>query len=335
MDPNAAGVPPPREEGPGLPEQFREGVTNISEGVSNAYETVADKIEQGTNYVKESVENFGSPQDAAGATAGFLQSNTLIAKFAFLVLVLIAFLFLVDLGVKAIGYFTQPKTNPYLFHGSIDATTGMVISQDPKNSTNVPILRSNNQSGGIEFTWSVWVYINSIPTSGSGPQYLNIFNKGNGTYDASGIATVLNGPGAYIDVVNNQLTIVMNTVASTSPQVFMSIDNLPLRKWFHFTIRMQNTVLDVYINGVIAGRVTMVDVPAQNYENVFICQNGGFNGNLADMRYFNRALSVFEINNIVMWGPNTKASTGTTSSNAIGFPYYLSNLWYNTNYAYT
>ena len=65
---------------------------------------------------------------------------------------------------------------------------------------------------------------------------------------------------------------------------------------------------------------------------VNVCKNGGYNGNLADLQYFDKALSGFQINNIVSWGRNTAAANQSNTNDATGFPYYLSYLWYNSNY---
>lgn len=330
MDPN---IPPPSNNtNANLSDSFKQGVTSVSDGVSGAYTNVTNSLSNGADYVNDSISSFGSKEASPGAEPGFLQSNTLLAKFAFLVLVLIVFLFLVDLGIKLIGYFTRPKNNPYLVSGTMNASSELVISQDPNNSTTIDILRSNNQPGGIEFTWCVWIYINDINPSSAGLQNMNVFNKGNGTYNPDGFASVLNGPGLYIDNINSELVVLMNTVSILNPTEILVIQNMPLQKWFQCAIRLQNTILDVYINGVIAGRLTLSDVPNQNYEDVNICRNGGFNGNIADLRYFDRALSVFEINNIVIWGRNTSATSASNANDATGFPYYLSNLWYNSNY---
>ena len=151
-------------------------------------------------------------------------------------------------------------------------------------------------------------------------------------YGPNGLATVNNGPGLYLDNSGHQLLVAMNTVSSQNPTEYMYVKDMPLRKWFHCAVRLENTLLDVYINGTIAGRIIMQDVPKQNYENVNVCKNGGFNGNIADLKYYDRALSVFEINNIVVWGRNTKASNAAGTEDATGYPYYLSNLWYNSNY---
>jgi hypothetical protein len=124
----------------------------------------------------------------------------------------------------------------------------------------------------------------------------------------------------------------MNTVSSANPQQRVEVPNIPLRKWFHVALRLENKYLDVYINGTVTTRMVLLDVPKQNYFNVMVCQNGGFNGSYSDLRYFDSALSVFEINNIVIWGRNTSAASGGASADATGFPYYLSNLWYSAKY---
>jgi hypothetical protein len=289
----------------------------------------SDRISDASESVKSSIDGF-SDRGVLGAGNDFLESNTIVAKFAFIIMVLIAFLFLLNLGVLLIGYFTQPKKNPYLISGTMNAANEVIVYQDPNNTNAIPVLRSNNQNKGIEFTWSVWIFINDINPSSA--QFSNIFNKGNGVYGPNGLATVNNGPGLYLDNSGHQLLIAMNTVSSTNPTEYMYIKDMPLRKWFHCTIRLENTLLDVYINGTIVGRLIMQDVPKQNYENINVCKNGGFNGNIADLRYFDHALSVFEINNIVVWGRNTKASSASGTSDATGFPYYLSNLWYSNNY---
>ena len=124
----------------------------------------------------------------------------------------------------------------------------------------------------------------------------------------------------------------MNTVSNSNKQEILTVKDIPLRKWFNCAIRIENTALDVYINGSIVARTVLQDVPKQNYQNVNISKNGGYNGNLADLQYFDKALSVFQINNIVSWGRNRYSSNQSTSNDATGFPYYLSNLWYSANY---
>ena len=305
-----------------------EAVNSTSDGISSAASNVSDNVNSASNYVKDSISSF-SDSDLVGSSTSFLESNTLVAKFAFLILVLIIFMILLNLGVKILGYFMKASGDPKLIDGTMNASNEVIIYQDPKNPDSIPILRSNNQNKGIEFTWSLWIYINDTTKS---PKYSHIFNKGNANYADNGIATVNNGPGLYLENDTNNLSIVMNTVAVSNPDETLTIKDIPLRKWFNCIIRIENTALDVYINGGIVARTVLQDVPKQNYQNVNVCKNGGFNGNIADLQYFDKSLSIFQINNIVSWGRNTKSANENTTNDATGFPHYLSNLWYSANY---
>jgi hypothetical protein len=312
-----------------------EFVNTISNSASNTFNNVVEEAANTGESIKKTLGEFGSSAAVAtGASGEFLQSNSIVAKFAFLILVLIAFLFLANLGIMLIGYFTKPSGSPYLVKGTASAASGIVISQDPKNKQSVAVLRSSNENTGIEFTWCIWIYVMDI-NGDTGPQYQVIFNKGNKNYDGTGLGTVNNAPGLYIDSKTNQLRVMMNTVSNTNPVETLDISNMPLRKWFHCAIRLQNKILDVYINGVISARLMLSNVPKQNYDDVNVCTNGGFNGNYADLQYYDRAISVFEINNIVIWGRNTStagSSSGLGSSDATGFPYYLSYNWYASKF---
>ena len=35
----------------------------------------------------------------------------------------------------------------------------MVISQNPTNQNSIPIIRSKNEKDGLEFSWSLWLFI--------------------------------------------------------------------------------------------------------------------------------------------------------------------------------
>ena len=298
------------------------------------------KISNIRNSVGNSVKNFTS--NSYNASRDFVQTNGLIAKFVFLILVLIIFLVVLNLGIMFLGYVLQPPNSPYLVKGMINGTSTMIIPQDPKMGNAVTVQRSNNQSTGMEFTWSVWLNINSINSK----QYQHIFGKGgNGTFDANGVMMVENAPGVYIKPAPSSSTnavsaaanliVMMNTVSSTpNPQDYSSmyetieITEVPINSWFNLMVRLENKVMDVYINGTITQRLMFNDVPLQNFDPVYVCANGGFAGNLSDLRYFNYALNVFQINNIVSTGPNTTLKTSYNNSKDY---YYLSNMWYNTN----
>jgi hypothetical protein len=312
----------------GNPAPTNNAPTNILnqgiQGITNTVNSVKDNITQ----------TFDDFAKQPNASSDFNFSNTIIAKFAFLILVIIVFLFLINLGIIFISYVTAPKTNPYIVDGAIDGTNAITIPQDPAQDGAIPLQRSNNQSKGAEFTWSFWLYIDELPTNPK--KYQHIFNKGTNAYDSSNIASVNNAPGVYLgnmsDVnAQNNLHIVMDTVDGANKNNTIDINNIPLKNWVHVAIRLENTILDTYINGTISSRLQLDNVPKQNYNDIQLCQNGGFQGKLSNMRYFNSALNVFEINTIITKGPNTNTAkvSGSKMNIKSGLDFrYLSNLWY-------
>ena len=79
----------------------------------------------------------------------------------------------------------------------------------------------------------------------------------------------------------------MNTFTSINEGVV--VKDIPQNKWFNVAIRVQNKVLDVYMNGSIVVRHKLGGVPKQNYSKVYVAKNGGFKGNSSNLRYYNYA----------------------------------------------
>ena len=306
----------------------------LPQSIQNIGNSISSTMNDLSQTISSSINGFSQPaQTGIDNSSGFLSSNTIIAKFAFLILVIIVFLFLLNLGVLIIQYFMGSSSSPYLVNGMIDGTSGTVISQDPKQKGSVLIRRSNNESAGIEFTWSTWIRIDDLPESDVDSKYRHVFHKGTNEFDeVTGIAKISNGPGLYISQIsptgmNNasfaSLRVVMSTTTSGSNE-FVEVDDIPLKQWVNVIIRLQNTILDVYINGTVAGRLNLTKVPLQNYYDVNVCKNGGFLGKLSNLRYYDHALNIFEISKIVAAGPNmsTVAKKEMTNYN------YLSTSWY-------
>jgi hypothetical protein len=306
---------------------------NVPSTGVNYGQTVAERlgstVDNASGALSGTFNEFSSQASAAaGATTDFLTANTIIAKFAFILLVLVVFLILFNLGVSIVGYFSEPSPDPYIINGMIDGNFSKVVPQDPKQTNAIPIYRSNDQSKGMEFTWSSWLYLSDLGKEAG--KYQHVFSKGDGNIDSNtNLSTVNNGPGVYISPMDNKLHIIMNTVSSTDSNTTIDIDNIPIKKWFHVSLRLQNTVLDVYVNGVVVNRLLLKNTPKQNYGNVYVCQNGGFSGKLSNLRYYSRALNVFEINNIVSAGPNMKVAS---DMNPVGGFSYLSSQWYTSRY---
>jgi len=224
--------------------------------------------------------------------------------------------------------------NPHLINGMVDATQSLVINQNPSIKGSKMVPRSINKSGGIEFTWSIWIYVNGIDTSGnrlnSGNSgvYRHIFSKGTDSFLPNGLNFPNNAPGLYLTPYKNELLVIMNTNQVINEEI--KIPDIPLNKWVNVIIKCVNTTLDIYINGVITKSTNLSGVPKQNYGNVYVAMNGGFNGYISNLWYFSKALNSVDIQQIAFRGPTTKTNISNTGSSGLQlrYPNYLSLRWY-------
>jgi hypothetical protein len=290
-----------------IQKNLNEGIATISNNIESAKQTIGNNIETAKQTIGNTLNDFSS-KSVLDASSEFLESNSIIAKCAFIILVLILFMFLLKLGIMLIGYFTQPSNNPYLVKGTISGNVSATISQDPKNDNSILIKRSNNKSKGLEFSWSIWLFLSETPKDEDKKKYQHIFNKGDLTVNTDGVFNI-NGPGMYLvkDETKVNIRIIMDTVTSSTPDAnsftpntYVDVQNVPLKKWVNITFRVENKIMDVYVNGTISNRLVFENVPLQTYNDIQLCQNGGFNGQLSNLRYFNYSLNIFEINTLVL-----------------------------------
>ena len=269
-------------------------------------------------------KTFNSFSTAKGnfGMGDFLNSNSLVIKIAFLLLVIFGFVIFLRLGISLISYLLQPSESPKLIDGMVDGNQLIVFPQDPSSNGAVTIYRSVNANEGIEFTWSVWVFIKDLQINSG--IYKHIFSKGNSDLNENGLIQPNNAPGLYISKDTNSIIIIMNTFNVIDEQI--EIPDIPLNKWVNVMIICRNKILDVYINGIITKSLTLVGVPKQNYGDVYVAMNGGFNGYISNLWYYDHALGVLAIQELVKKGPNT--SMVDNSGMNLKNPNYLSLRWY-------
>jgi Concanavalin A-like lectin/glucanases superfamily len=322
-----------------LSEKVKDTIANVYQKVANKVpasriQRIQNGLQYGINRIIQPISQMRTNLPMQSHDM-FVQSNTMVAKFVFIVLALIAFVLFCTLGISLIAYIVNNnRQSPYIFYGCLDGNYPITITQNPKDKTSIPILRSNDRSNGIEFTWCSWLLFeaNIASPDSNVVKYQNIFNKGDTYYDtATGVATVNNGPGLYLSsLVNNEnvLHIIMDTVNPNEGPCIINVKDIPFRKWFHVSIRVRNKTLDVYINGTIASRNEMKSVPKQNYNEINLCQNGGFSGKISNLRYYGYALSALEVNSIVFQGPNLRSANSAIENSSANFSGYFSSKWF-------
>ncbi len=323
--------------------------SKIRNEVSSAVNSAKKSIEAKTTQNPSFMEKFNS---IMSTTTQFEQSNTAISKFVFIILMLVLFIFLFQVGVGLIQQYYGPKKAPVLINGMVSGDKTHVLSSNPNVTDSKPIFRSVNQDQGLEFTWNVWFYVETIGSS----KYQRVFSKGSGGESQLGLKSgitddakiLISSPGLFItqhdlsgsiypmtgSVINRKrvnLLLVMNTFQpSLTDSEFAEsilIKNIPVEKWVNCTIRVQNTTVDIYINGVMTQRKMLNNLPRQNYYDTYIGEDNGFKGNVSLLRYYDYALRYDEIQSIFGQGPNLTKIDDTEIKP--GNDYISSNWYYN------
>tara|TARA_B100001093_G_scaffold443349_1_gene445611 strand:+ start:2830 stop:3804 length:975 start_codon:yes stop_codon:yes gene_type:complete len=313
---------------------------NVSNNTNNFLSGIKKNIVSITPY---GTENF------LNSTNSFFGSNTMIAKATFLLLVLIIFVFLFYIFSKILFYFLSPSETPYIVKGMKDATQSLIIPQSTSDKSAIPIYRSKNEYDGVEFTYSCWIYVNDVNYN-ENTDFKHVFHKGstNSSEDAyDGVYGPNNAPGVYLyngkkNISDNlldkypllgmlvRLNIYHNTDDKHEPYKYYEdifVDGIPIKKWVNVIIRVTTqNIVDIYINGTLTKRHQLSNIVKQNYDNIYVNMNGGFSGNLSNLKYYNYAISIFEITGINAGGPDLTISKDSNIKKAK--PYYLSSQWY-------
>ena len=259
----------------------------------------------------------------------FLNSPTMISKVAFTILVMFVFLIVLKFSIYFIPkVMNSDAHSPYLIRGTIDGNYPVQRS--------VPLLRSVNEADGVEFTWSIWLYINdtsidkggsSSSSSSSESTYYHIFHKGSNNDINADTTYPIACPGLYVNRTTNDLLVHVNSFSNKVNAI--TITNIPIYKWFNLILRVKNRTVDIYINGYIKKSMELDTLPKQNNGDVYICQNQ-FKGKISNLRYFDEALNIVQIQNIMNIGYNAtqvnviKDTTLTsTSISYLGYNWYI------------
>jgi hypothetical protein len=289
-------------------------------------------MESVRNTVNSLTSDFSSSNEIETTDSDFLNSNGFIAKIVFLILVIVIFIVLFYLIVMLMSYFTSPSENPIIINGQINGDETQVIGQNPALNESKLVQRSNNETSGIEFTWTLWLYINPSNINDVN-KYYPVFIKGDSSKDGNATYNSLNhGPGLYLykEGETYNMQVLMDTIDSPAienPSNIINIPNAISNQYFHLAIRCKGKYIDIYVNGTIVSRTELQNVPKQNYYDITLFPDSNLSGcKLSNLRYFNRGLSVVEINSMYRNGPNTKA----LSTNSLSTISSVSTLWFNS-----
>ena len=224
--------------------------------------------------------NVGSSRNISSNSSTSNSSNTSILY------ILLAVIFLIILIIVIVILVRTAKKNKENVSVLVETPTDAF---DMKASFPV-----KNSDEGLEFSYSVWIYIQDW-TRG----WKNIFVKGDKTSGAGTNSS--RAPGLWLYPDTNALHARINTFAS--PNEGCDIKNIPLQKWVHITYVLNNRTVDIYIDGKLERSCVLRGVPKLNDSPVHVCDNGGFFGKISNLVYFRYAMKPDEVYKIYAKGP--------------------------------
>lgn len=195
-----------------------------------------------------------------------------------------------------------------------------ILANKPKSFPAERILPSVDQKYGIEFSYSLWLFIDDSTFNSNNDEFKHIFHKGDQNYYP------LQCPGLFISPDNNRLKVVINTYAKVCEECI--IGNIPLNKWFCLCFVVINNNVDIYINKNLKKRCKLEGLPKQNYGKVYVAKDGGFSGFISKLRYWNYALPYYKIEQVFSDGPSDAPCVDT----GVLPPYLAPNYWMQTSF---
>lgn len=241
--------------------------------------------------------------------------------FYLVVLLLIVIAYIIVRWVYMSNVAAQNRT--VVFAGTKSAREVNSVSLNPgANENHVALERSLNQPKGIEFSYTMWLKIHGNTWSDTRTAK-HIMHKGNSS------AYPNQGPGIWIKKDTNVIRVIMNSHVSVDKN-FVDIANIPVNKWFHLAVIITTTHIDVHVNGILVQHKRMDGIPRQNFSgNLHVTENGGFDGKIADMYYYNKAIPNHVIKYLTRRRPSDKID-GENVENAL-YPPFLSTYWWQSS----
>lgn len=226
--------------------------------------------------------------------------------------ILVSVVILVLLGLGIYYYVTK--------HGSSDApenpnmTTPIPTIHDGRKSMTYSdtLPKSFNQPDGIAMSYAGWIRVDDFTYRYGVPKV--IFSKGD-----SGAKHPC--PALLIDGKTNGFMVKVDTFGQ--PEI-ISVQNIPAKKWIHFAITVDQDSVNVYINGTLASYNTLTNLPKQNTMPLYISPDGGFDGKIGKLEYYNYTLSSSAVSALLSTAPQQDPS-----ESGIGpLPPYLDSTWW-------
>lgn len=198
-----------------------------------------------------------------------------------------------------------PPSPPY-YEGFSNKSGGDSKKSSGKSSSggsggsNSEFPTSFNAPSGLEYTYVWWTVVTDWAYKMGKPKYLWVkgdLNKGE------------QGPSVALSPSDNSMQINVDTFKGVDT---ISIPNLPARKWFHTAIMVHDeNIMDIYINGQLKLSHKLNGIVKQNNSDIKFGVDGGFEGYLSTMKYYNYKIDDGTLQGLVNQNPQVQVPPST------------------------
>jgi hypothetical protein len=127
-------------------------------------------------------------------------------------------------------------------------------------------------------------------------------------------------PGLFLDATSNAMILKVDTFGDTES---IDVPNLPARKWIHFVVVVDQTSINLYIDGVLRKYYNLKSLPRQNEASVLVAAQGGWAGQIGSLTYHRYAVQQGEVSTLMAVAPYEDST-----KSKIPLPPYFDNTWY-------
>lgn len=195
--------------------------------------------------------------------------------------------------------------------------TDIVKSKSPYVCLNQSLMIPSNELAqdlyGGYFTYSFWLYIDNSTTNVNDQanwynyrynEWKSVFYRGSPINNSGDISQLLQFPGVWLTPVLNNMVIVFQ---NSSYVERIEINDIPFNTWINYSIVVETRSVSIYINGKLDRSLNlyqnisiMNNFPLYLTSDILMSKNKnecGFAGSLAELIFYNYALSPSDIYN--------------------------------------
>ena len=145
------------------------------------------------------------------------------------------------------------------------------------NKTN---LKSSSEKYPLSWTFSFWIYIDDWSYRYNSKKYIIKCNNCN----------------IWLSERTSDLNVEVPTYDNKTETV--TAKDMPIQKWLHICVSLENRNLDVLINGELHNSKYLNNVPILNDSDLLITPDGGYSGQISSLRYYSKPISKISFFNI-------------------------------------